>query len=256
MTLPSILSRIVEDKRREVEVRKAAQPLPAQKTTGPDFLSALRAAPMGLIAEVKHKSPSAGVIRNPFSPTDIARAYERAGAQALSVLMDEPYFGGGEAHFKEARAAVRLPMLYKEFVVDPWQVRHAAALGASAVLLIASVLSSDELREFMTLCARAGLAALVEVHDEEEMRTAVELRCPCIGVNNRNLKTFVTTLETTVRLARLAPRDALLVSESGIRSFEDVEKVRRAGAQAVLVGEHLLRQPDLEGAVRGLMGRP
>lgn len=209
---------------------------------------------MGLIAEVKHRSPSAGVIRAPFEPAEIARAYERGGANALSVLMDEKYFGGGEAHFREVRAAVSLPMLYKEFVVDVWQVWHARALGASAILLIAAALPESELSELMAEAREAGLEVLFETHDGDELSVALRLGAELVGINNRNLRTFETRLEHTLELMDRVPEGVTLVSESGIRTREDVERLRAAGARGVLVGEHLLRKPDVEQAVRELMG--
>ena len=219
----------------------------------PDFAAALRSAPIGLIAEVKRKSPSAGVIRDPFDPAAIARAYEAAGAQAVSCLMDEAYFGGGVAQWAAVRAATRLPMLYKEFVIDPRQVFHAEALGASAVLLIAAALDDAGLKQLAGLTEASGMTALVEVHTAEEMKRAVDAGARCIGINNRDLRTFQTTLETSLRLRELAPDGCTLVSESGIRTAEDVQRLRDAGFSAVLVGESLLRQPDPAAAARELM---
>ncbi|MFH0881020.1 MAG: indole-3-glycerol phosphate synthase TrpC [Lentisphaerota bacterium] len=256
---PNILDRIVADKRLEIAARKHRNPLhpgeAAAKNMRPGFVASLRSVPIGLIAEVKRKSPSAGPIREPFVPADIAACYERAGDQAISVLMDEKYFGGGEEQFKAVRSAVALPLLYKEFVIDFWQLHHAVALGASAVLLIAAVLPPATLQAFLLECDRLGLEALVEVHDEEEMEIAAGLNCHCIGINNRDLKTFKTSLETTFRLACLAPRDCTVVSESGIRSHADIRRLQDAGIRAVLVGESLLRSQDLEQSVHSLMGR-
>lgn len=255
------LAEILATKRAELAPRIAATPVDGLRRLAdaapprPDFVAALRSAPIGLIAEVKHKSPSAGVIREPFEPAAIARAYAGAGAQALSVLMDEPYFGGGEAHFREVRAAVEAPMLYKEFVVDPWQVWHAASLGASAVLLIVAALTPAELAALHREIVAAGLTPLVEVHDRGELQVALDLGARCIGINNRNLKTFVTTLDTSFALMEDLPGEVLCVSESGIRTADDVLALRDAGAGAVLVGEHLLRTPDPGRAVAELMGR-
>jgi indole-3-glycerol phosphate synthase len=254
----NILEKIVADKRVEIAARKIRQPSSGLKPAdsfpnGNNFIRALRSVPVGLIAEVKRRSPSAGAIREPFNPSEIACTYEKAGAQALSVLVDEKYFGGGEEPFRAVRSSVRLPLLYKEFVVDPWQIAHARSLGAAAILLIAAVLKKDELRQFMYLADEAGLATLVEVHDEAEMRVAAELECPLIGINNRNLKDFHTTLDTTFQLRELAPPDCTLVSESGIKTFADIERLRAAGIHAVLVGESLLQQPDLHAAVVNLM---
>ena len=183
-----------------------------------------------------------------------ARAYEAAGAQAISVLMDEPYFGGGADDFVAVRQSVSLPLLYKEFVVDPWQIWHARGLGASAVLLIAGVLDKSELVEFQEIANQAGVESLVEVHDADHMRIATESGATCIGVNNRDLKTFDVSLETSLHLLDLAPSGCTLISESGIRTAQDVEQVRSAGFHAVLVGENLLRQQDLREGVLQLMG--
>ena len=256
----SMLDEIVAHKREEIAQRKSEQPVEALREAAaaraapPDFVAALRAAPVGLIAEVKRRSPSAGVIRHPFDPPGIARSYAAAGAQAVSVLMDGPYFGGGEDDFAAVRAAVELPLLYTEFVVDPWQVWHAAALGASAALLIAGVLDEAALRTFREELEAAGLAALVEVHDEPQMALAVASGATCIGINNRDLRTFSVSLETSLRVAAGAPDGCTLISESGIRGPDDVARLREAGLHGVLVGEHLLRASDLEAAVRDLMG--
>lgn len=256
----NILEKIISQKRMEVgshrlnftmgQLRQQAMARPAP----PKFADALRAAPIGLIAEVKHKSPSAGVIREPFDPAAIAADYESAGAHCVSVLMDREFFGGGEDHFEAVRERIRLPMLYKEFVVDPWQVWHAKKLGASAVLLIAAALPETLLAGLMTEISLAGLEVLFEVHNEEELETALKLEAPLIGINNRNLKTFETTLDTTLRLMPKAGKNVQVISESGIRTREDVERLRDAGAAGILVGEHLLRKPELQTAVRDLMG--
>lgn len=255
----NILERILADKRREIAARKSVEPLAAIERRAadsprpPDFVAALASKPVGLIAEVKRRSPSAGTIREPFDPESIASAYEQGGAQAISVLMDSAYFGGGESDFMAVRSAVNLPLLYKEFVVDDWQVYHARAIGASAVLLIAAALAEPELKRLHDLAIGVGLTPLVEVHDRAEMDIAAGIGARCIGINNRDLRTFRTTLETTELLAPRAPRDCLLVSESGIHASADVARVRAAGARAVLVGESLLRQADLVLAVRALM---
>lgn len=257
----NILEKIIAAKRLEIGGRKVE--LPSGELQGragdtpepPPFAAALRAAPMGLIAEVKHKSPSAGVIRADFDPPAIARDYEAAGAHAVSVLMDKEFFGGGEEHFRAVRGAVGLPMLYKEFVVDPWQIWHARHLGASAVLLIASALPPTLLEGLMVEAAMAGLEVLFEVHDAKELEIALHLGAKVIGVNNRNLKTFETKLEHTLHLLPGMPRDVTVISESGIRTREDVERLHSAGAHGILVGEHLLRKDDLQAAVRHLLGR-
>jgi len=267
-----ILSEIIANKRREIEepgylqaLEKVLENIPHLGKKAPpcsekvpsigkiDFVAALKSAPIGLIAEVKRQSPSAGPIREPFNPAAIACAYEAAGAQAISCLMDAKYFGGGEAQWSEVRATTTLPMLYKEFVIDPRQIFHAEALGASAVLLIVAALSDAELKKFIRLTEASGMTALVEVHTEEEMKRAAAAGAQCIGINNRNLKTFETKIETTLRLRELAPAGCTLISESGIRTADDIRTLHAAGISAVLVGESLLRQPELEGAVRQLM---
>ena len=256
----NILEQIIADKRVEIEGRKAARSLEqlrAQLSTvgrQPGFVEALRAAPMGLIAEVKRKSPSAGLIRDPFDPAEIAKDYEANGASAISCLMDEKYFGGGAADFSSVRNAVGLPMLYKEFVVDPWQIIHAKTMGASAVLLIVGALSDEELAFFIKEIQTMELQPLVEVHDREEMRRAIDAGSDCIGINNRNLKTFATTLETTFELAAMAPEGCTLVSESGIKTPENVVRLKEAGAHAILVGESLLREASPGRAAAHLMG--
>ena len=255
----NILEEIVANKRIEVEAFVKARPIHTLQAAAelrdrsPDFITSLRSAPIGLIAEVKRRSPSAGPIRDPFDPRAIAVVYSQSGAQAISVLMDQKYFGGGEADFRAVRAMVDVPLLYKEFVVDEWQIWHAASLGASAVLLIAAVLDDARLAEFAALCREARVEPLVEVHDEQEMDRVAAMPVRCIGVNNRDLKTFRISLETTLRLKPRAPKECTLISESGIRSAEDVARLKKAGVHAVLVGEHLLRQSDLSKAVTDLM---
>ena len=256
----NILEQIIADKRIEIVARKKTQPLEELRSRlssvepRPDFVAALRAAPVGLIAEVKRKSPSAGLIRDPFDPAEIARDYEAHGAHAISCLMEEKYFGGGAADFSVIRNAVGLPMLYKEFVVDPWQIVHAKTMGASAVLLIVGALTDAVLAAFIEEIQSLELQPLVEVHDREEMVRAIDAGSDCIGINNRNLKTFSTTLETTFELAALAPDGCTLVSESGIKAPEDVVHLKEAGAHAILVGESLLRESSPGRAAAHLMG--
>ncbi len=268
----NILEQIIANKRREIETPGYFQTLetvvenlphvgatcmdcdgqPARHPT-PDFITALRSAPVGLIAEVKRQSPSAGPIREPFNPAEIVRAYEASGAQAISCLMDAKYFGGGEAQWQAVCAATKLPMLYKEFVIDPRQIFHAEALGASAVLLIVAALSDAELKKFIRLIEASGMTPLVEVHTAEEMKRAVDAGANCIGINNRNLKTFETRIETTLELRKFAPNHCTLISESGIRTAVDVQTLKEVGISAVLVGESLLRQADIGAAVLKLM---
>ena len=238
----NILDEIVGAKRLEIAKRKRDIPLDTFRDAGlfigprPGFKQSIRAVTMGLIAEVKRRSPSAGPIREPMDVSLLAQQYERGGASALSVLLDEKYFGGGE------------------FVIDEWQVWRAAYLGASVVLLIVAALSHRELVALLEVCREAGVESLVEVHNEAEMCTAGEAGATCIGINNRDLKTFTVSIDTTLRLKDGAPDDCMLISESGIRSADDVMRLQREGIHGVLVGEHLLRQPDIEEAVRSLMG--
>ncbi|MFN3408211.1 MAG: indole-3-glycerol phosphate synthase TrpC [Limisphaerales bacterium] len=268
----NILDTIVEQKRREVatlpdrrlavgDIRDAL----LERGERREFLAALRQPRRGdvaLIAEVKKASPSAGVICKDFDPVRIAIEYEMAGASCLSVLTDERFFQGDLEYLRDIRAAVKLPLLRKDFIIDERQILEAVEWGADAILLIAAILDDERLRHFHTLATEAGLAALVEVHDEEELDRALAIGAPLIGVNNRDLKTFKVSLDTTERLAtRLwggdqAPAGALLVSESGIHTRADVQRVARSGAAAVLVGESLLRLgiPKIAGQVEELLG--
>lgn len=257
----NILEQILADKLAEVGGLAAQVPLPelrarALQTPLPGSLSkALRSQPFGLVAEVKRRSPSAGVIRKPFDPAAIARAYAEGGAQAISVLMDQKYFGGGGKYFMRVRDAVPLPLLYKEFVVDAWQIWHARLLGASAVLLIASALRPAELKRLLRECESAAVEPLLEVHDADEMALAKSLQVPFVGINNRDLKVFKTDIQTSIRLAPGAPAGATVIAESGIRSAEDMRLLKNAGLHGALVGEHLLRQPDLVAATRQLLSK-
>lgn len=268
----NVLDEIIANKRQEIEspnyfqaLEKVLETIPHVGTactacdgkparqSAPDFVAALKAAPIGLIAEVKRKSPSVGPIREPFDPAAIARAYEASGAQAISCLMDSDYFGGGEGQWNAVRAATSLPMLYKEFVIDPRQIFHAEALGAAAVLLIVAALDDVDLKKFIRLTEVSGMTPLVEVHTVKEMERAAAVGADCIGINNRNLRTFEAKIETTLELRKLAPQGCTLISESGIRTAADVKMLREAGIHAVLVGESLLRQPEIEAAVQMLM---
>jgi len=258
------LDRIVAVKRGEVEALKGrltvaeAERRIAELPPCRGFARALAAGrrrEIGLIAEVKKASPSKGLIREDFQPVELARSYEAAGADCLSVLTDREFFQGSNEYLAQIREAVALPLLRKDFTIDPLQIYEARLIGADAILLIAAILTPDELRGFHRLARDLGLDALVEVHDRREMETVLELGiADLIGINNRDLRTFVTDLKTTEELARLKPDHATLVSESGIMGSADLERVRVAGADAVLVGEHFMRQPDVREAVRALMG--
>jgi indole-3-glycerol phosphate synthase len=233
-----------------------------------DFVAALREPKRGrvaLIAEVKKASPSAGIIRPDFDPVAIAKEYEAAGASCLSVLTDEKFFQGSLEYLKQIRQAVKLPLLRKDFIIDERQFLEAARWGADAILLIVAILTDAELKRFHALAAEAGLAALVEVHDENELERALAAGAELVGVNNRDLKTFKVDLATTERLAakllsltRNAPSTPrptpLLVAESGIHNKTDVDRLARCGAQAILVGESLMRDPDIAAKVRALLG--
>ncbi|MXP42350.1 indole-3-glycerol phosphate synthase TrpC [Altererythrobacter soli] len=256
------LAEICATKRDEVMARKALATLDdldrdAASATPPrgfrKALEAKAAAGFGLIAEIKKASPSKGLIRADFRPAEHAVAYERGGAACLSVLTDEPYFQGHEDYLMDARAACTLPVLRKDFMVDPWQVAEARAIGADAILIIVAALDDALMAEIEAAAIERGMDVLVEVHDEREMERAALLRSRLIGVNNRDLKTFRTDLATTERLAPLAPEGTLLVGESGINSHADCVRLSQAGVRCLLVGESLMRQPDVEAATRQLL---
>jgi indole-3-glycerol phosphate synthase len=256
-----ILDRIISVKHREVaelapmraEVVARAQDAPPSR----GFSAALRSpAEVRLLAEVKRRSPSAGEIRPGADPAGVARAYSRAGAAALSVLTDREFFGGGLDALRAVRAAVDLPLIRKDFVVDPLQVWEARAAGADAVLLIVRILQDSLLRDLLGLAAELGMDALVEAHDAAELDRALAAGATLVGVNNRDLDTFHTDLELCIRLAPHVPAGTTYVGESGIRTAADVDRLGAAGIDAILVGESLMRQPDVGAAAAALVGRP
>ena len=256
------LAEICATKREEVAARKALATLDdldrqAASASAPrGFRAALEAKAangFGLIAEIKKASPSKGLIRADFRPAEHAIAYQKGGAACLSVLTDAPYFQGHEDYLMDARAACDLPVLRKDFTVDPWQVAEARAIGADAILIIVAALEDAEMAEIEAAALDREMDVLVEVHDEAELGRAARLRSPLIGVNNRDLRTFRTDLATTERLAPLAPADTLLVGESGIDRHDDLERLAAAGVRCFLVGESLMRQADVEAATKRLL---
>ena len=261
--MSDILDKIAAYKREEVaaarrlESQDAVEARAKAASSPRGFRAALEraAAParLALIAEVKKASPSKGLIRADFDPPALARAYEAGGAACLSVLTDTPSFQGADAYLTAARTATALPALRKEFLVDPWQVAQSRALGADAILVILAISDDALAAELLAEAARLGMDALVEAHDEAEVDRAVALGAALIGVNNRNLRTFVTDLAVTERLAARVPPDRLLVTESGISTAADIAHLAAAGARAMLVGESLMRQGDVEAATRALL---
>lgn len=253
--LPDILATIVERKKLDLGIRESGVEERAERSIlqRRDFLAALSGRTPAVIAEIKKASPSKGVLSAEFDPAAIAGLYEQGGAAALSVLTDEKHFQGSLSDLESARAAVRIPALRKDFTIDAYHVYQAAAYGADAILLIAAILSERQMRDFRELAERYRMAALVEVHDEEELGPAIASGARVIGVNNRNLHTFEVSLETSMRLAESIPTGVLRVAESGIHSSADVERLRAGGYQAFLVGEHLMKSGDPAGALRALL---
>lgn len=260
--MPTILDKIVATKREEVARAKAAKPEAVlrreldQAPASRDFLGALSAGPpIRLIAEVKKASPSKGVIRADFEPVEIAKTYERHGASCISVLTDESYFQGSLDYLRRVRAAVEIPVLRKDFVIDPYQVIEARAAGADAVLLIAECLGDDLLGPLHDAIVGLGMTPLVELYDPANLPRVLGIGAKLIGVNNRDLHTFHVDLEHTIRMRETIPTDRVLVAESGIRTREEVVRLESAGVQAMLVGETLMAQPDIAAAVDALLGR-
>ncbi len=258
----TVLDRILARKVEEVAKRKSAISLAALRAESEalpfpprDMIAALQKDELALIAEVKRASPSKGLLTRDFAPVLMAATYAFNGAAAISVLTDEDFFLGSLAYLRAVRAAVDLPLLRKDFVIDPFQVYEGRVAGADAILLIVAALSDSQLGELYALTLDCGMCALVEAHNEEELERALKLDAKLIGINNRDLKTFNVDLGTTARLARMVDDDVVLVAESGIRDAADVRTMASFGADAVLVGESLVKAPDMVTSLRDLSGQ-
>jgi indole-3-glycerol phosphate synthase len=263
--VPDVLAKISAAVRADVAARKAARSIDALRNEiaarhdatrgfGYALKQASTSGRYGLIAEIKKASPSGGLIRADFDPASLARAYAAGGATCLSVLTERAHFQGEPEHLKAARAAVSLPILRKDFMLDPWQVYESRAMGADCILLIMAALTDVQAREMEQVAMSLDLDVLVEVHDRDELERALLLETSLIGINNRNLKTLKTDLAVTEELSPLVPPDRFLISESGIRSTEDLRRLAAVGPNCYLVGESLMRQPDVAAAVRALLG--
>jgi len=258
----NILDQICADKREYLKKRKRTAPLSEMSVAAREALpprgfsnrlqQAIAAGGYGLIAEIKRASPSKGLIRKDFDPSALASAYASGGATCLSVLTDFPYFQGKNSYLEMARSAVSLPVLRKDFILDSYQVVESRAIGADCVLLILAALEHSEAAELASAADELGMDVLVEVHDRHEMSRAVELRAPLIGINNRNLKSLKVDLRTTEELAREAPTECLLVSESGLSTPSDLARMAALGVRCFLIGESLMSEPDVEAATRAL----
>lgn len=254
------LRKIVEERKRRIEEKMRRLSLSeirerSEKSLPPrNLMEAFsRRDAIALFAEIKFASPSAGVIKTGGDPVPIAIAYESAGASAISVLTEPCYFKGELSHLTSVTKRTSVPVLQKDFIVDPFQIYEGRAAGADSVLLIAALLEKEELKDFVNLAQGLGMIPLVEIHDEDDLEKVWDLSLPLLGINNRNLKTLQVDLETTFRLRKKLPLETKVVSESGIRGIEDIRKIRSAGADAVLIGEVLMRSADPAAAIRGLL---
>ena len=264
-TRSDVLARICAETRDEVARRKTLTSLetmrqratgkPPTRGFGRSLMEATARGEFGLVAEIKKASPSGGLIRPDFDPAALARAYKDGGAVCLSVLTDEPYFQGSPDDLKAARAAVDLPVLRKDFILDPWQVYESRAMGADCILLIMAALTDEEARELESLARALDMDVLAEVHDPAELQRALGMQTKLIGINNRNLKTLQTDIAVTEQLAPEVPPERFLIAESGLRSHADLVRLSRICVNCFLVGEHLMRRPDVTAATRELLGR-
>ncbi|MCW3473738.1 indole-3-glycerol phosphate synthase TrpC [Rhodovastum sp. RN2-1] len=262
--MPDALARICADTRAEVARRKAATPLETLRSRvssaepprgfGRALMDATACGRLGLIAEIKKASPSGGLIRPEFDPAALARAYKQGGATCLSVLTDAPHFQGAPEHLKAARAAVDLPVLRKDFILDPWQVFESRLMGADCILLIMAAITDAQAVELEELARALDMDVLAEVHDQRELDRALGLQTKLIGINNRNLKTLKTDIATTLELAPQVPPDRVVIAESGLRAHADLQRLVDICVHCFLVGESLMRQQDVAAATRVLLG--
>lgn len=258
MILDDIAARRKEQLERDIakspltEVREIAENA-AKSDTGRNFKKALTSLPCpAVIAEVKKASPSKGIISEDFRPAEQAAAYEKAGAAAVSCLTEEYYFKGSAEYFKAVRKTIDIPMIRKDFIIDPYQIYEAKAMGADAILLIAAILDARQMKEYRTIAESLKMDVLAESHSEEELNSVIKAGCTIFGINNRNLKDFSVTLDTTKRLAELVPEDGIIVAESGIKTAEDMKFLADCGANAVLIGETLMRSGSVEASMKEL----
>lgn len=256
-----ILTQIIENKRKEIEKSKEKIPLKQLQESlsllsqRRNFLSSIsRPHQINLIAEIKKRSPSSGILREDFSPSTVAEIYEFNGAAAISILTDKEFFGGETSHINQVRQRVNLPILRKDFIIDEYQIYESAVIGSDAFLLISDILSKEELSGFIRLGLELNMDMVVEVHSEEDLEKALKADAPIIGINNRSLHTFKVDLETTPRLMRLIPKHKIVISESGIKSHEDVMFLKSVGINIVLIGEAFMRSGDIGAKVKEIMG--